>query len=334
MACRGQAHESVAAEALYASYFGSDQTVTVQECYNWEEPHQAQKGNRANQEYNQYGRQAEPSYPDGSQNAAVHAAGQAVQAVMTPSFTMAADHPAGGNVQVNITVSNLHVNQAHRGTTYYTQGVFMSEESAPRIGRIDQAQAGAPHEQQLPFHANDPKFRNCAYDPQGVDFGNKVMSRFYRAEKHINVHSPDMITFTQCPSTAQAISHMATLNLSDKRCKHAIFVFDHCGRRDVDQLTSDWPLNIHFSDIVSLVQQLGPNYEYHRCKVRKERFSLYFYVVKRIGVRFSEQGRRKWSELFQWAHALQAGSSAGPDLSSAQVIAQVAGIAVSIVGAL
>ncbi|MCO5582491.1 hypothetical protein L7F22_036388 [Adiantum nelumboides] len=330
MACRRPAHESVAAEA-YASYFRADQTVTVQECYNWGEPHQAQIGTRANQEYNQYGWQEELSYPGGSQSTAVHAAGHAVAGMM-PSFTMAADHPAGGNVQVNIIVNNLHVNQAHRGTTYSTQGVFTSEEAAPQIGRIE-AQAGAQqHEQQRPFHANDPKFRNCAYDPQGVDFGNKVVSRFYRAEKH--VHSPDMITFTQCPSTAQAISHLATLNLSDKRCKHAIFVFD-CGGRDVDQLTSDWSSTIHFADIESLVQQLGPNYEYHRCKVRNERFSLYFYVVKRIGVRFSEQGRRKWSELFQWAHALEAGSSsAGSDLSSAQVIAQVAGIAVSIVGAL
>ncbi|MCO5610278.1 hypothetical protein L7F22_064514 [Adiantum nelumboides] len=220
---------------------------------------------------------------------------------------MAADHP-GGNVQVNIIVNNLHVNQGHRGTTYYTQGVFTSElEAEHRIGLIE-AQAGAPHEQQLPFHANDHKFRNCAYDPQDVDFGKKVVSRFYRAEKHNIVHSPDMIAFTQCPSTAQSISHLATLNLSDKRFKHAIFVFD-CGHRDVvDQLTSNWPSTIHFYDIESIVQQLGPNYEYHRCKV---------------------------GELFQWAHALQAGSSsAGSDLSSAQVIAQVARIALSIVGAL
>ncbi|MCO5579662.1 hypothetical protein L7F22_033519 [Adiantum nelumboides] len=192
--------------------------------------------------------------------------------MMAAPFRMA-EHPGRTNVNSNfvfINNYNVHVNQAHQGRT--TQGVPMPEAAPPQIeaqGDGVPAQGGAPappqHEQQLrPFHANDPKFSKCAYDPQGLDFGYKVVSRLYRAEKLVE-HDHNMITYTQCSSTAQVISHALTLYLSYKRSKHAIFLFDGDGL--VDQLTSNWPSTIHLFGIESLIQQLGPKYEYHRCKV-------------------------------------------------------------------
>ncbi|MCO5579660.1 hypothetical protein L7F22_033517 [Adiantum nelumboides] len=146
---------------------------------------------------------------------------------------------------------NVHVDQAQLWRT--TQGVPMPEAASPQI-----------EAQQLrPFHANDPKFNKCDA-PQGLDFGYKVVSRLYRAEKLVE-HDLNMITYTQCSSTAQVISHALTLYLSYKHSKHTIFLFDGDGL--VDRLTSNWPSTIHLSGIESLIQQLGPKYEYHRCKV-------------------------------------------------------------------
>ncbi|MCO5610277.1 hypothetical protein L7F22_064513 [Adiantum nelumboides] len=341
MPCRRQAHEAPAgAYPVKYDHSSIAEMETLKECYKWRSPQlngayyeitHPQRGWAADQEYNYWRRSLPEAYNSGWQGAAV----EAEHVVGRHGFRMA---DVGGNVQVMF-VNNLHVH-VHQ---HPAQDLLISEEKAAIIpARIDGFQQQAadvvlkqppPQVQQLHFDANDPDFHHCTYDPQGLDFGRKLMSRLYRAEKH--VHSRyNMITYTQCASTAQAISHALTLYLSYKRSKHAIFLFD-CGGL-VDQLTSDWPSNIHFSDIESLIQQLGPDYEYHRCKLKNERFSLYIYVVKRIGVRFSEQGRRTWSSLFQWAHSLQGSSMnyAGSDVSSTQVIAQVATIGLSIVGAL
>ncbi|KAI5083417.1 hypothetical protein GOP47_0003160 [Adiantum capillus-veneris] len=318
MACRREA-QCLGAANSYACYVDSI-TEAVQECYWSGAPERS-----ASRYIAHSGIAATAPTHDSWQ---VEAAEAGRQMAGAHAFAGMADQ-RGNHVQQVMFVNTLHVHVHQHGSP----GVLISEGEGAQAALGGTAVPAQADQQVHSFHTNDPDFQNCTFSPQGLDFGNKVLSRRYKAQKHA-LSQHNMIIYTQCGSTAQVLSHALTLYLSHKRAKHAIFLFDYAGI--VDELSSRWPSYIHFSEIESLIQQLGPGYEYHRRKIKKERFSLYLYVVKRLGDKFSEQGHRTWNGLLQWADSLK-GSSVDKersDLSSAQVVAQVAGIGLSLVGVL